>query len=541
MNIIFLGLLAVKFGIGSTYTWTYRDWVNQVLKKWGNKPRRIGQADIKCETKTFMADSGVIYSPNHPLHYPNNANCKWVIEVPKRFTEIHLHLIKFNVENPKWSRICLKDYIEVFQYTDGKRERKGKYCGKKPGYNITIYGNKAEIVFKSNNHRTRKGFHIMWKAISGCGGDLRGNAGELRLPSVPLNDKRVYCEWRIATASIYNEIEIRISSLRFARNYTSCRRGYLSIYDGHKQEVGKYCDSTTPQVIRINGNKAIIKLRISRKTIINQFVAVWRSSKKDELSKFQCGVAMAEHHRHRRLVGGAPALRGTWPWIAQIRVLELNRNFRSRIVTCGGVIVSEWQILTAAHCLVRKFSVLKYEVLIGAVSEYNTERKLITFRANQITKHPQYNWTGSGKPVNDIALITLTTKMTFSYDIQPICLPDSKSEPSSDCEFAGWGKTGKSSRHSQYLNTVRATTWGHCGASPSILCATYHGENSGACKGDSGSPIICKRNGRKYLAGVLSFGATTCPSSVDGYSDVRYYLNWIHNVINMKKIPHNNS
>lgn len=43
MNIIFLGLLAVKFGIGSTYTWTYRDWVNQVLKKWGNKPRRIGQ------------------------------------------------------------------------------------------------------------------------------------------------------------------------------------------------------------------------------------------------------------------------------------------------------------------------------------------------------------------------------------------------------------------------------------------------------------------------------------------------------------------
>lgn len=34
--------------------------------------------------------------------------------------------------------------------------------------------------------------------------------------------------------------------------------------------------------------------------------------------EFQCGVAMAEHHRHRRLVGGAPALRGTWPWIAQV-------------------------------------------------------------------------------------------------------------------------------------------------------------------------------------------------------------------------------
>lgn len=219
----------------------------------------------------------------------------------------------------------------------------------------------------------------------------------------------------------------------------------------------------------------------------------------------------------------------------QIQTTLITKHFTTQTITCGGVIVSPTHIITAAHCVSRdNEEVIQHDLILGAVSESHSTPKRLYIDPRQIIIHPKFNINKeSGKPQNDIAIIKLKEKLEFGYDIQPVCLPSAKKDKTdNDCHFAGWGKTSENSLHSTRVNTIQARLWGHCDRSPSVICATYDGEKAGACKGDSGSPLICTRkNGSKYLVGILSYGGRTCPSMVDGHMDVRYFMDWIVNVM----------
>ena len=122
---------------------------------------------FECQTKQAFGKKGVIETPNYPKHYPNNADCTWLIETPAEFTEIRIHLVQFNVENVRWSKLCIKDSLEVFQYRGLQKEKRGRYCGKHTGKEFKVYGNKVEFRFQSNQYRGRKGFRIEWEAVKG--------------------------------------------------------------------------------------------------------------------------------------------------------------------------------------------------------------------------------------------------------------------------------------------------------------------------------------------------------------------------------------
>ena len=215
----------------------------------------------------------------------------------------------------------------------------------------------------------------------------------------------------------------------------------------------------------------------------------------------------------------------------------MGRNYDLKTVICGGVIISPWYILTAAHCVVRKLQVIKYELLVGTVSEYITKQHIIILSSSDVIAHPRFQWKGTGKPKHDIAMLRLPKRLKFGYNIQPICLPSVNQINifEKNCEFAGWGRTINSYYHSQQLNTMPARLRGHCDNSKSIICVTYKGKSSGACKGDSGSPLVHKgADGRRYLVSLLSYGSTTCPSTVDGHIYIQYYRSWIKKVLKNK-------
>jgi secreted trypsin-like serine protease len=48
----------------------------------------------------------------------------------------------------------------------------------------------------------------------------------------------------------------------------------------------------------------------------------------------------------KKIVGGYPADKDKWPWMAAIVYSDTNRQF------CGGVLITDRHVLTAAHCVI---------------------------------------------------------------------------------------------------------------------------------------------------------------------------------------------
>lgn len=66
--------------------------------------------------------------------------------------------------------------------------------------------------------------------------------------------------------------------------------------------------------------------------------------------------------------------------------------------------------------------------------------------------HPEYREIGSGF-VNDIALVKLKKKVTFTQYVAPVSLPsvDNTYDSSSECWITGWGNIGNGGKFCTYI------------------------------------------------------------------------------------------
>lgn len=114
-----------------------------------------------------------------------------------------------------------------------------------------------------------------------------------------------------------------------------------------------------------------------------------------------------------RIVGGEAASSQTWGWAVSVRYSSSNSHF------CGGSVISQSHILTAAHCVEKVSSVSAANIFVGsiALSQMNYQRSI-----SRITMHPNYSSTTF---LNDIAIIKLSSPLNLNAtDIDRVCLPN---------------------------------------------------------------------------------------------------------------------
>ena len=83
---------------------------------------------------------------------------------------------------------------------------------------------------------------------------------------------------------------------------------------------------------------------------------------------------------------------------------------------CGGSIISENVIMTAAHCVV---DIPKSKITVAIGHSNLTSNQIKRFKVEQIVIHPKYEFV-----TNDIALLRLSENLAFDDSVQPISLPE---------------------------------------------------------------------------------------------------------------------
>ncbi|XP_017059006.1 serine protease grass-like [Drosophila ficusphila] len=243
---------------------------------------------------------------------------------------------------------------------------------------------------------------------------------------------------------------------------------------------------------------------------------------------------------HRRITGGRQSFLLSQPWMAYLYLPDDNETCR-----CGGSLISERFVLTAAHCNRMCGRKDDLRVRLGE-QDLNTELDCTNFDYKRVCAPPVEEFTieewiihenfDRSSGWNDIALIRLNRRAVLKNHIRPICLPLSddllaRTSVIGESYWAvGWGKDKDSALAVTTMEVAINTEECLHGRDETFLCAD--GSHVDTCFGDSGGPLTWSvryfGSVRAVLFGVVSVGSQECgEGGCSYYMNVPTFMPWI--------------
>lgn len=246
-----------------------------------------------------------------------------------------------------------------------------------------------------------------------------------------------------------------------------------------------------------------------------------------------------------RIVGGGPS--------AEQRnfCMHLNWDIYSNTYVnagCGGALIGNCHVLTAAHCSVNSRTGWPDAVFCNAYNPFqgNYGRPYHFSTVANIIMHPGHSMETNQNDIEILQLDTCVPSLT-QFPVMKVATPSflSRLPSGQTLVVSGYGRlsqydptqvTTLQSVALPFIPTAECNTYYPYGIFSDMVCAGRASGGLDACQGDSGGPLFFQGSGGgdtdQTIVGIVSWGGGCAQPNQPGvYSSVAYFYDWIKNIV----------